>query len=175
MEQLGGGRGAQDPGGSEKPSLTFRSGFALSLPLFRNGGADLNSLPAICASRNGDMETLDLLAAGGGAHFEFEMIVSGRIRFGPIERDQSGKFSCQALLDVSGFERCAAYGDAAVFGRNGEPDRWQRTGGAIGSHAGVDADAHVAPERRLDVAIDRIALRVTIARAGAQPKAQHER
>jgi hypothetical protein len=29
----------------------------------------LNPLSAICAGRNSDMETLDLLAAGGEAHF----------------------------------------------------------------------------------------------------------
>lgn len=135
---------------AKQSGLTSRTGFAFS----GNRGADLNPLSIVCIGRNGDMEMLDLLAASGEAHFQFEMIVGGRIRFRPIERDQGGKFSRQALFDVGRFERRAAHGDVAVFGRNGEPDRRQRTGGAIGSHAGVDADAHIAPERRLYFAID---------------------
>jgi hypothetical protein len=54
-----------------------------------------------------------------------------------------------------------------VSGRNGEPDCRQRTGGAIGSHAGIDADAHFASGRRFDFAIDRGRLTVNIARADA--------
>jgi hypothetical protein len=55
-----------------------------------------------------------------------------------------------------------------MFGRNGQADRGQRTGRAIGAHAGIDTDAHLAPGRHFDFAIKRRGLRVASAH-----RAQH--
>jgi hypothetical protein len=55
------------------------------------------------------------------------------------------KFSRQALLDIGRFECRAAHGDSAVLRRNGEADCGQRTGRAIGAHAGIDTDAPSRP------------------------------
>jgi hypothetical protein len=120
------------------------------------------------------MKALDLLTAGGKAHFQFKTIIGGRTRFRPIEGDKGGKLGRQALFHIGRFERRAAHGDAAVFGRNGEPDCRQRTGGAIRSHAGIDADARFASRRRFDLAIERSRLAINIARAGAKQQAQRQ-
>ena len=132
----------------------------------------LNPLSVACASRNSHMEALDLFAAGGEAHFQFEAIVVSGIRLGSIERDEGGKFSSQTLFDIGRFKSGAAHGDGAVLGRNGQPDCRQRTGGAIRPHTGIDADTHFASRCRLDFAIERRGLAVDGARAGTQHKAQ---
>jgi hypothetical protein len=47
------------------------------------------------------MKALDLLAAGLEVHLQFKPIVVGRIRFGPIERDQAGSSAarhCSTLV-----------------------------------------------------------------------------
>jgi hypothetical protein len=115
----------------------------------------LNPLSFVGAVRNGDAKPLDLFTAGGEAHLQFKPIVVGGIRFRPIERDQGWKLSRQALLDIGRFECRATHGDSAMFGRNGEADRGQRAGRAIGAHAGIDTDAHLAPGRCFDFAIKR--------------------
>ena len=120
--------------------------------------------------QNDDVKPLDLFAAGGEAHFQLKPMVVGGIRFRPIERDQGGKFSGQALLDIGCFECRATHGNGAMFGRNGEADRWQGTGRAIGAHAGIDANAYLAPGRHFDVAIKRRGLR-----AGRAHRAQYSR
>ena len=96
-----------------------------------------NPLSLVRAGGNDDVKPLDLFAAGGEAHFQLKPIVVCGIRFRPIERDQGGKFSGQALLDIGCFECRATHGDGAVFGRNGKADRGQRAGRAIGAHAGI--------------------------------------
>ena len=116
-------------------------------------GVRSNSLSTVWRIRNVDMKTLELFAAGGKAHFQFKAIVALEILAGAIERDKSRRFDRQALFEIGRFEHRATHGDGAVFGRDGEPYRRQRTGSAIGVNAGVDADAHLAPSRRLDFAI----------------------
>jgi hypothetical protein len=130
----------------------------------------LNPLAFARATRNEDVKPLDLFAAGGEAHLQFKPIVVGGICFGPIERDQGGKFSRQALFDIGRFECRATHGDGAMFGRYGKADRGQRASRAIGAHAGIDADAHLAPGRRFDFAIKRRGLRASHTR-----RAQHGR
>ena len=79
------------------------------------------------------MKALDLLAAGGEADFQFKPIVVRGTRFRPIEREQDGKLSRQALLDIGRFECRATHGNGAMFGGNGQADRGQRIGGAVGT------------------------------------------
>jgi hypothetical protein len=125
------------------------------------------------------MKTLELFAAAGKAHFQFEAIVALEILAleilaGAIERNESRHFDGQALLDISRFEHCATHSDGAVFRRNGEPDRRQRTGSAIGANAAVDADAHLAPRRSLDFPVYEIVLAVNSAGAAAQQSRRGE-
>ena len=95
------------------------------------------------------MKTLQLFAAGGKAHFQFEAIVALEILLdvlaSAIERDERRRFDRQALFEISRFEHRATHGDGAVFGRNGEPYRRQRTGSAIRANAAVDGRAPRAP------------------------------
>jgi hypothetical protein len=109
----------------------------------------LNPLSFVRASRNGDVKPLDLLRAVGEAYLQFKPIVVGGIPFGSIERDQDWKFSRQALLDIGRAECRAAHGDSTMLGPNGQADRGQRTGCAVGAHAGIDTDTHLAPGRVL--------------------------
>jgi hypothetical protein len=141
--------------------------FAHALTFFSIGS---NALSVISAIRNADMKTLQLFAAGGKAHFQFEPIVALEILASAIERDESRYFDRQALLDISRFEHRATHGDGAVFGSNGEPYRRQRTRGAIGANATVDADAHLAPGRSLDFPIYGIVLAVNRACAAQQSR-----
>jgi hypothetical protein len=133
-------------------------------------GARLDSLSIIWAIRKADMKTLHLFAAAGEAHFQFEAIIALEVLTGAIERDESRHFDRQALFDVSCFEHRTTHRDGAVFGRNGEPYRRQRTGGAIGTNAAIDADAHLAPRPSLDFAIYGVALAVAIANAAQQSR-----
>jgi hypothetical protein len=129
-----------------------------------------NSLSTVWRIRNVDMKTLDLFAAGGKAHFQFEAIVVLEVLAGAIERNESRHFDGQALLDISRFQHRATHRDGAVFGRNGEPYRRQRTSSAIGTNAAVDADAHLAPRRSLDFPVYRIVLAVTSANPAQQSR-----
>jgi hypothetical protein len=133
-------------------------------------GVRSNSLTIIWRIRNVDMKTLELFAAGGKAHFQFEAIVALEILAGAIERDKSRRFDRQALFEISRFQHRATHGDGAVFGCNDEPYRWQRTGSAIGANAGVDADTHLAPRRSLDFPIYGIVLAVNDAGAAQQSR-----
>jgi hypothetical protein len=68
----------------------------------------LNVLILINATRNRNVNPLDLPAAGGKAHFKFEAIVIVGILIGTIERDESRKFGakhCLTLVALSA-ERC---------------------------------------------------------------------
>jgi hypothetical protein len=141
---------------------------AIQLVRRRANHSALNPLSFVRASRNGHVKPLDLFTAGREAHFKFKAIVVRGIRFGPIERDQDWKFSRQALLDIGRFECRAAHGDSTMLGPNGQADRGQRTGCAVGAHAGIDTETHLAPGRRFDFAIKRRGLRVASAR-----RAQH--
>ncbi len=60
----------------------------------------LNPLSVTYAGRNGDVETLDLFAAGGETHFQFETIVGGGIRLRPIERDKAGGLAARHCLTL---------------------------------------------------------------------------
>ena len=77
------------------------------------------------------MKPLNLFAAGRETHLQLKTIVVGGLCLWPIERDQGGKLSRQTLLDIGRFECRAPHDNRAVFGRNGEADRGQRTGRAI--------------------------------------------
>jgi len=41
-----------------------------------------------------------------------------------------------------------------MCGRNGEPSRRQKTGRVIRAHAGINANAHLATQRRFDFPVD---------------------
>jgi hypothetical protein len=69
-----------------------------------------DQLALIGATRNRDVKSLDLLAPGGKAHFEFEAITLLK-SIGTIERDASSKFGGQTLFDIGCFERRAVHGD----------------------------------------------------------------
>jgi hypothetical protein len=131
-----------------------------------------NALSIVWAIRNADVKTLQLFAAAGKAHFQFEAIlvleVLLEVLAGAIERNESRHFGRQALLDISRFQHCATHGDGAVFGRNGEPYRRQRTRSAIGANTAVDADAHIAPWRSLDFPVYGIVLAVNSAGTAQQ-------
>ena len=111
------------------------------------------------------MKMLQLFASSGKAHFQFKAIVALEILASAIEGDESWHIDRQALLDIGRFEHRAAHGDGAMFRRDGEPDRRQRAGSAIGTNTAVDADAHLAPRRSLDFSFYGIVLAVS--RAGA--------
>ena len=114
------------------------------------------------------MKMLPLFAASGKAHFQFKAIVALEILAGAIEGDESRHVDRQALLDIGRFEHRAAHGDSAMSRRNGEPDRRQRPGRAIGTNTAVDADAHLAPWRSLDFPFYGIVLAVNGTAAGQQ-------
>ena len=148
-------------------SLTYLSVVYARVYLF---SVRSNSLSTVWRIRNVDMKTLELFAAGGKAHFQFEAIVALEILAleilaGAIERDKSRRFDRQALFEIGRFEHRATHGDGAVFGRNGEPYRRQRTGSAIRANAAVDADAHLAPRRSFDFPVYGIVLAINSAGA----------
>lgn len=116
------------------------------------------------------MKTLQLFAARGKAHFQFKAIVALEILAGAIKGDESRHVDRQALFDIGCFEHRAAHGDGAMFRRNGEPDRRQRPGSAIGTNTTVDADAHLARPRGLDFPIYGIVLAVSSAGAAQQSR-----
>jgi hypothetical protein len=94
-----------------------------------------------------DAEVLDLLASALQGDFQFELVAAVEICGRTIEGQQRRHFGGEALLEIGGFQRAALDGDAAVGGRDQEPDRRQGTSGAIGLDVGIDADAFVVAGR----------------------------
>ena len=95
---------------------------------------------------------LALLAAAGRADFQLELVEAAEAFGRTIDGDKDRHFGGQALLEVGGLEHTALDGDRAMRRRTGEPNRWQRTGGAIRTDAGEDTDTHVTTRRRLQFA-----------------------
>src|SRR4029077_8409550 len=101
----------------------------------------LDSLSGVRIVGDVNPDVLNLLAASGETDFQIERVAAVEILRGAIERDEGRHFGGQALLEIRRLENRAFDVDGPMRRCVDKADGRQRSGRAIRTNGGEDADS----------------------------------